>query len=144
MKLVHRDSLKPVQIGDVCEIVDPDEKVLETWVVTGFSKPTSPAFTGRVYVHKQGDPRITSIFFPSVFNMEWINREDRGMKTIQVKATYAISFAIKVPHDFTTEQIGDRVMEELPADSKVWQDLDLETVVAVDEDGVEIVNQDWR
>lgn len=66
------------------------------------------------------------------------------IKTIQVKATYALDFTIEVPDDFTTEQIGYRVMEELPADSKAWQDLDLETVVAVDEDGTEIINQDWR
>lgn len=73
MILVHKDTGEEVQKLDT--VVDFRG---ERAVVTGWQKPHSPASTGRLYVrmpkdrggHEQG-------YYPSVFDCEWVDREDR-------------------------------------------------------------------
>ncbi len=65
MRLIHKSTGKEVQIGDAVTSFRG-----EAATVSYVSKPHSPASTGRVGVDG-GE------FFPSVFDLEWVDREDR-------------------------------------------------------------------
>ena len=69
MKLVHKATGQEVQKLDVVT----DHRG-ESATVTSWQKPHSPASTGRIYVKRHGQEQG---FYPSVFNCEWIDREDR-------------------------------------------------------------------
>jgi len=72
MRLVHDATQVEVAIGD--EITDfRGEKA----IVTGWDKPHKPASTGRVYV-RAVDGEHSAGFYPSVFDLTWIEREDRA------------------------------------------------------------------
>lgn len=79
MKLVYKDTNKEVNLGDVIKHVHhnaPAGTKPETLVVTHIEKPRHGGSTGRVYASKPGRTDGQG-FFPSVFDMEWIEREDQ-------------------------------------------------------------------
>ena len=69
MKLIHKQTGKVVREGD--KVTDYRG---EEGIVLGWTKPQSPASTGRITVDVQGIERHC---YPSVYSCEWINREDR-------------------------------------------------------------------
>lgn len=89
MKLIHRKTRVEVQIGDK---IAPNGGG-DVYTVVGVEKPRSPASTGRVYVTRARLNKSTiqslqagvvdlsrintDAYFPNVFDMEWIEREDR-------------------------------------------------------------------
>jgi len=74
MKLVHIETGKPVKRGETVRDFRGD---LAT--VVGWDKPKHAGSTGRVYV-KAGPVAAewSQGFYPSVFDLEWIEREDRA------------------------------------------------------------------
>lgn len=69
MKLIHPDGTE-VKVGDIVQGND-----LVNMQVMRVDKPHKPSSTGRVYVmpfHQEWQS-----YFPGVFNLTWINREDR-------------------------------------------------------------------
>jgi hypothetical protein len=46
-------------------------------MIIGITKPHKPSSTGRVYVKWQDENRGTGEYFPSVFGLYWVDREDR-------------------------------------------------------------------
>jgi hypothetical protein len=65
ISLVHRDSGKPVVVGDSVRSFRGED-----WKVTGWEPPRTANSTGRIHV-SQLDGEKTQGFFPSVFNCEW-------------------------------------------------------------------------
>jgi hypothetical protein len=49
----------------------------EVGMIIGITKPHKPSSTGRVYVKWQDENRGTGEYFPSVFGLYWVDREDR-------------------------------------------------------------------
>jgi hypothetical protein len=73
MKLIYKDGPhkgKEVKEGDKVVASGGEE-----FTVTGIEKPHKPSSTGRINV-KSNDNYGTS-FFPSVFDADWIEREDQ-------------------------------------------------------------------
>ena len=84
MKLVFSNNkTKEVKIGDAVQNNDGEQVVVEHIV-----KPHKPSSTGRVYVRGPREEHGHE-FFPGVFGMEWIEREDhepvRVMRRRKVK-----------------------------------------------------------
>lgn len=76
MKFVHKATGQEVKRGD--KVHNRGHPML----VSAFTPPTSPASSGRIYVvHDEHELERAAIlgqgFFPSVFDCEWIEREDR-------------------------------------------------------------------
>lgn len=69
MKLIHKQTGQVVREGDT--VTDFRG---ERGIVIGWTKPKSPASTGRITVDAQG---IEHHCYPEVYFCEWINREDR-------------------------------------------------------------------
>lgn len=72
LKLVHMNTGAEVEVGELVTDFRGDEAI-----VTGFEAPRHAASTGRVYV-RPVDADWTQGYFPSVFDLEWIGRSDRG------------------------------------------------------------------
>lgn len=73
MRLVHEATGAEAQIGEVLT----DFRGYKMRLIS-IEKPRSPASTGRVYVRElDADHDYTSGYYPSVFDLEWIEREDR-------------------------------------------------------------------
>ena len=70
MRLVHKDG-REVVVGETVTDFRGD-----TATVTGWETPRSPASTGRLYV--KAEDGWTQGYYPSVFDCEWIEREDRS------------------------------------------------------------------
>lgn len=75
MKLVYEATGKEVKVGD--RVIMRNQKSVRC-VITAIQRPHTPASTGRVYVA----PSMMKAsegqgYFPGVFDMEWIEREDR-------------------------------------------------------------------
>lgn len=66
MKLIHKPSGYEIRVGDHVRNFRGELAIVEGW-----QKPTSPASTGRIYVDGGRG------YYPSVFNCEWVEREDR-------------------------------------------------------------------
>lgn len=71
MRLVHTSTGKEVQIGD--SVVSFRE---EKATIVHITKPHKPASTGRVGVKFSGSGSVSE-YFPGVFGLDWIEREDR-------------------------------------------------------------------
>lgn len=69
MKLIHKQTGKIVREGDIVTDFRGDKGI-----VLGWTKPHSPASTGRITVDVKG---IEHYCYPEVYFCEWINREDR-------------------------------------------------------------------
>lgn len=75
MKLVYTASGQEVKVGDRVML---SQQEYARRVITAIERPRSPASTGRVYVAaSMKDAWEAQGYFPSVFDMEWIEREDR-------------------------------------------------------------------
>jgi hypothetical protein len=72
MRLVHEDTGIEVVDGEVVTDFRGDK-----CIVAGREEPRSPASTGRVYVRPTHGEQWTQGYYPSVFNLKWIEREDR-------------------------------------------------------------------
>lgn len=75
MKLIHEATGEPAKIGEMLTDRDGQQAKL-----LSIREPHSPASTGRVYVEwdaEDEDDRFRQEYFPSVFGLEWIEREDR-------------------------------------------------------------------
>ena len=70
MKLVYKDTLKEVRIGDKAVTVNGEDVV-----VAMIEEPQHLGSTGRVYVNTQGS-EFTRSYFPSVIGAHWIEREE--------------------------------------------------------------------
>lgn len=78
MKLVYTQTQQEVKLGDVIQYVhhnDPAGTEPTPLTVVEIVKPAHGGSTGRVYVQEPGVGLIGR--FPSVFDMEWIEREDQ-------------------------------------------------------------------
>ncbi len=79
MRLVHKTTGVEVKIGDKVQSFRG-----ETAYVTGWQKPTSPASEGRInvseYQNLDAEKRMVlgHAFYVSVYECEWIEREDRN------------------------------------------------------------------
>jgi len=79
MKLVYIETKKPVHIGDEFQYRHhnaPAHAPSETLIVTEIMKPRHGGSTGRVYADKDGRNGCGG-YYPSVYGMEWIEREDQ-------------------------------------------------------------------
>lgn len=88
MRLVHKESQKEVQVGD--EVFDFRG---ERAVVVNFSPPRSPASSGKVTVKNPDDDRDQREYYVGVFNMEWIEREDRESPKAVIDDIEALALA---------------------------------------------------
>lgn len=70
MKLIHKINNQEVREGD--KVTDFQG---ETGIVLGWTKPDSPATTGRITVEQLSGEEHHC--YPAVYFCEWINREDR-------------------------------------------------------------------
>lgn len=71
MQLVDMETKAPANIGDRVRTFRD-----ESGTLMRMERPHKPGSTGRVYVRMDGDTSERE-FFPSVVNLEWIEREDR-------------------------------------------------------------------
>lgn len=79
MKLIYSKTGKPVAIGDEIDYVhhnDPAGTEPTKLIVWHVEKPHKPGSTGRVYASPSGEHRGGG-YYPSVYDMEWIEREDQ-------------------------------------------------------------------
>lgn len=85
MKLIHKSAGKVVREGDTVTNFRG-----EKGIVLGWTKPHSPASTGRITVYVQG---IEHSCYPEVYSCEWIDREDRETQPIgdPIQAIYGFS-----------------------------------------------------
>lgn len=73
MRLVHKKTGEPVKAGDKITSFRGEEAVL-----VDKYKPDASNALGRVYVRWSDGPEDVQIgFYPSVFGLEWVDREDR-------------------------------------------------------------------
>lgn len=72
MRLVYKTTNEPVCVGDEVKFDD------ETVVVDGIEKPRHGGSTGRVYVKNPGS-EFSQGYFPGVFDMHWIERDDQWL-----------------------------------------------------------------
>ena len=77
MKLVFEGTSNVVTVGTVFPYEQGDETMVNL-TVTHIEKPRHPGSTGRVTASENGEPGWQP-FFPSVYGMEWIEREDRTL-----------------------------------------------------------------
>jgi hypothetical protein len=71
MKLVDKRGCK-VAVGTIVRSFRG-----EVATVHGITRPHKPASTGRVYVRFSDDEGTMGEYFPSVFGLTWVDREDR-------------------------------------------------------------------
>jgi hypothetical protein len=75
MRLIHRSTGRPVQIGDGVTVRG------EPHVVVRFRQPHKPSSEGRVIVRPCDEPfcsRSQAEYYVSIAGLEWIEREDRA------------------------------------------------------------------
>jgi hypothetical protein len=72
MKLIYTANGNEVKVG---EIVCFKNGTIAR--VNSIEKPRHSGSNGRVYVEALDDPFHSQGYFPSVFNMEWVEREDQ-------------------------------------------------------------------
>ena len=77
MKLVFEGTSNVVTVGTVFPYEQGDGTMVNL-TVTHIEKPRHPGSTGRVTASENGEPGWQP-FFPSVYGMEWIEREDRTL-----------------------------------------------------------------
>jgi len=83
MKLIHKQTGQEVREGDT--VIDFRG---ETGIVLGWTKPHSPASTGRITVLSGEDEHTC---YPSVYDCEWIEREDRAPQGDPTQAIYGFA-----------------------------------------------------
>jgi hypothetical protein len=76
MKLIHKSTGQEVREGDIVESFRG-----ESAIVIGWTKPHSPASTGRITVQSGRDEHTC---YPSVYSCEWIEREDRQEENVKL------------------------------------------------------------
>lgn len=88
----------------------------QAYIVTTISKPHKPGSTGKVYAKPIGVPNASEIgYYPSVWGMEWIEREDQGWtpdaakprKRLKVEAT-------------DVKECHDAILTELRNEADEW------------------------
>lgn len=67
MQLINLKTNKPVKTGEV--VHDFRGKAA---YVTGWQIPQHAGSTGRVYIQEMTDKRTHGEYFPSVYNLEWV------------------------------------------------------------------------
>lgn len=68
-KLIHKDTLKAINVGDV--VADRDGVEFE---IKGWRKPHKPSSTGRVFVVLTSAPDdFENSFFPTVFDLKIVD-----------------------------------------------------------------------
>jgi hypothetical protein len=72
MKLIHQATGVEVKVGDTLTYRDG-----ATTVLRYIQKPHKPASTGRVYVSQSSAIDAGQGYFPSVFDLVWVEREDQ-------------------------------------------------------------------
>ena len=65
--LIHKETKDDVNIKDLIETFKEKE-----WILEGGIPPNKPSSTGRVWDSSVGNPNWNKEFYPSVFNMKWI------------------------------------------------------------------------
>tara|TARA_R110000764_G_scaffold7216_4_gene25982 strand:- start:474 stop:710 length:237 start_codon:yes stop_codon:yes gene_type:complete len=65
--LVNKETKDDVNIKDLIKTFREEE-----WILEGGIPPHKPSSTGRVWVSSVGNPNWNREFYPSVFNMKWI------------------------------------------------------------------------
>ena len=79
--LVHKETGKPVVMNEVLR----SNRTKQAYKVKGGTPPHKPSSTGRVWVDVDG--RWDEEFFPTVFDLKWVNEiEEERMAVIEYAA----------------------------------------------------------
>lgn len=80
MKLIHDKTGAEVKIGDAIQYRwhnAPETDPFETLYVSYIQKPKHGGSTGLVYASAKKNDSNARGFYPSVYNMTWIDRDDQ-------------------------------------------------------------------
>jgi hypothetical protein len=77
MRLVYKETQRPVSIGDIVETRDGDK-----YELVRANTPHKPSSSGKCIVRPlaHAGSHVVQEYYVGVFGMEWIEREDHGWK----------------------------------------------------------------